>query len=165
MYTMGEDQPGESAEFENLIIDLYNILYEEDLETSDIEFYELEEDYYEGEIYLPYVGLNVDLWQDWSTEKRIEVLLHEFAHTENYDDDHHPDFWERVVELTEIAIDYQNEIEAVFDSEFDPEELKQTVIDSIHTHVIETDIDTVPERKKAVSDDLGQPLPDKLTDW
>lgn len=153
---MAEEKP-EHEEFEELIVGLYNILYEDDLTTEDIEFYELEEEHYEGEIYLPYIGLNVDLWRDWSTEKRVEVLIHEFAHAENYDDDHHPDFWDRVVELTEIAIAHEAEIEELFGAEFEPDELKATVVESIHEYVIEPDIDTVETRKQEVSSALGMP--------
>lgn len=152
---MAEEKPENHEEFEELIVGLYNILYEDDLTAEDIEFYELEEEYYEGEIYLPYIGLNVDLWRDWSTEKRVEVLIHEFAHAENYDDDHHPDFWDRVVELTEIAIAHRAEIEDVFDAELDPDEVKRTVVESIHEWVIEEDIDSVETRKQEVSAALG----------
>ncbi len=152
---MAEETPETHEEFEELIVGLYNILYEDGLTTDDIEFYELEEEEYEGEIYLPHIGLNVELWQEWSTEKRIEVLIHEFAHTENYDDDHHPDFWERVVDLTEVAIAHELEIAELFGSELGSDELKETVVESIHEYVIETDIDTVETRKQEVSDAFG----------
>lgn len=49
---------------EQRIVGLYNILYEDEKTTDDIEFYDLEEDNNEGEIYLPHIGLNVDLWQE-----------------------------------------------------------------------------------------------------
>lgn len=154
---MAEETPDEHRAIETRIVGLYNVLYEDGLTRDDIDFYELEEEYYEGEIYLPYIGLNVDLWRDWSTEKRVEVLIHEFAHTTNYDDDHHPDFWDRVVELTEIAIEHRDEIEDVFDAEMDPDELKRTVVESIHEYVIEQDIDSVETRKEAVGAALGVP--------
>lgn len=152
---MGEETPAEHRLIETRIVGLYNVLYQDDLTREEIEFYELEEEYYEGEVYLPYIGLNVDLWQEWSTEKRVEVLIHEFAHTENYDDDHHPDFWERVVELTEIAIAHTGDVEDVFDTDLDPNELKRTVVESIHEYVIEEDIDSVETRKQEVSAALG----------
>lgn len=154
---MGTEQASEYAEIEARIVGSYNLLYENDLSVEDIEFYALEDERYEGEIYLPHIGLNVDLWDEWSTEKRVEVLIHEFAHTEKYEDDHHPDFWSRVVELTEIAIDHESEFEALFDDELDPETLKQTVVESIHEYVIETEMDTVDARKHAVSDALDVP--------
>lgn len=154
---MAEKTSDDHEEFEELIVGLYNILYEDDLTTDDIEFYELEEEYYEGEIYLPYIGLNVELWREWTIEKRVEVLIHEFAHTENYEDDHHPDFWERVVELTEIAIAHEGEIAELFGTELDPDELKKTVVESVHEYVIESDIDSVETRKRAVSDALDLP--------
>jgi len=159
---MADGTPGAHGEIEALIVGLHNLLYEEDLTTDDIEFYELEEDYYEGEVYLPYIGLNVDLWQEWSTEKRIEVLVHEFAHTENYEDDHHPDFWDRVVELTESAIDHGAEIESLFGDEFDPDELRRTVVGSVNEYAIEPEIDTVEGRREKVSEALGL-SPDAVT--
>lgn len=152
---MGEETPDEHRVMETRIVGLYNILYVDDLTREEIEFYELEEEHYEGEVYLPYIGLNVELWRDWSTEKRIEVLIHEFAHTENYDDDHHPDFWDRVVELTEIAIAHRADIEELFGAELNPDELKRTVVDSIHEYVIEADIDSVEARRREVGAALG----------
>lgn len=147
---MVDEAPASHEAIESRIVGLYNILFEDGLTREDIEFYELEEDYFEGEVDFPHIGLNIDLWQSWSTEKRVEVLIHEFAHTENYEDDHHPEFWERVVNLTEIAIAHQSEIEEVFESQMDPDELKQTVVNSIHEHVIEQDIDSVETRKREV---------------
>lgn len=157
MTIMDKEQSSEYPAIEERIVGSYNLLFEDDLTVDDIEFYELEEEHYEGEVYLPYIGLNVDLWEDWSTEKRVEVLIHEFAHTENYEDDHHPSFWERVVELTEIAIAHGSEIETLFGDELDPETLKRTVVESIHEYVIETETDTVETRKHAVSEALGVP--------
>lgn len=152
---MAEGTPAEHVEIETRIVGLYNILYTDDLTRDDIEFYELEEDHYEGEVYLPHIGLNVEGWREWSTEKRVEVLVHEFAHTENYEDDHHPDFWDRVVALTEIAIDHESEVEALFDADLDPDELRRTVVESIHEYVIEPDIDSVETRKREVGEALG----------
>ena len=152
---MVEETPDEHREIETRIVGLYNVLYEENLTREDIEFYELEEEEYEGEIYLPHIGLNVEQWREWSTEKRVEVLVHEFAHTENYDDDHHPNFWDRMVELTDIAIAHRAEVEGVFDAELDPDELKRTVVESIHECVIEPEIDSVETRKREVGEALG----------
>ncbi|AEN07020.1 hypothetical protein [Halolamina sp.] len=159
---MTEGTAPDHRTIEERIVGLYTILYEDDLTLDDIEFYELENEQYEGEIYLPQIGLNVTLWQEWSTEKRVEVLIHEFAHTENYEDDHHPDFWDRIVELTEVAIDHRREIEAVFDAELDPDELKRVVVDSIHEWVIETEIDSVETRKREVGAALNLP-PDQIS--
>lgn len=154
---MAEETPEEHREIERRIVSLYNVLYEDTLTRDDIEFYEIEEDYYEGEVYLPHIGLNVELWRDWSTEKRIEVLIHEFAHTENYDDDHQPSFWDRVVGLTDIALAHETDVEDVFEDDVDPDALKETVVESIHEHVIEPDIDSVETRKQHVGDALNIP--------
>lgn len=154
---MDEETADDYVDIEARIVGLYNILYEDGLTRDDIEFYDLEEEYYEGEIHLPYIGLNVSQWREWSTEKRVEVLIHEFAHTENYEDDHHPDFWDRVVDLTEIAIAHEAEVAAVFDDGFEPAALRRTVVESIHEAVIEPDIDSVESRKREVRSALGLP--------
>lgn len=152
---MDEEQSSEYLQIEERIVGLYNFLFEDELTVDDIEFYEIEDEEYEGEVYLPHIGLNVDLWKNWSTEKRVEVLIHEFAHTENYEDDHHPDFWDRVVELTEIAVVHESEIGTLFDDELGPETLRHTIVESIHEYVIEPDIDSVTTRKDAVGEALG----------
>lgn len=161
---MAESTPDEHREITTRIVGLYNILYEDCLTRADIEFYEIEDEQYEGEIYLPEIGLNVELWKEWSTEKRIEVLLHEFAHTENYDDDHHPNFWSRVVSLTEITISHRSEVTDVFDTNFEPKALKRTIVKSIHQCDIEQDIDSVERRKREVSTALGLP-PDRALSY
>lgn len=152
---MGQRRSEEFRSIKRTIVDLYNVLYVDQITTEDIEFYELTDETEEAEVYLPEIGVNISLWRDWSTEKRIEVLIHEFAHTEDYDDDHLPTFWDRVVELTEIALDHQQEIEAVFDQSIDPTALKQAIVDSVHEEVIETDVDTVGARRRALRQALG----------
>lgn len=60
-----------------------------------------------------------------------------------------------MVERTENAIEHEDDIAELFGSDFDPGELKETVVESIHEYVIETDIDSVETRKQAVSESLG----------
>ncbi|MFB6284325.1 MAG: hypothetical protein ABEK59_10405 [Halobacteria archaeon] len=150
-------------EIEKNILSLYNILYEDSLESEDIELYELKRETDEGEIYLPHIGINYELWREWNVEKRIEVLIHEFAHDEKYSDDHHPDFWDRVVERTKTAVCRHREIEEEM-GDFEPAVLKDTVVDSIHRGVIETDIDTVAERKRNVRNQLNQRKLDSVSE-
>lgn len=154
---MAESTPDEHREIITRIVGLYNVLYEDGLTRTEIEFYEIEDDRFEGEIYLPEIGLNVDLWSGWSTEKRVEVLLHEFAHAENYDDDHHPDFWDRVVSLTERTLARRSAVGDVFDASIDPTSLKRAVVDSIHESDIEAEIDSVARRRREVGASLGLP--------
>ena len=141
------------SEIESAILDLFNILYDENLTSNDIELYELKRETDEGEIYLPHIGINYELWQEWSNEKRIEVLIHEFAHDEKYSDDHQPSFWNRVVRLTQKTVQHRHETEDKI-GEFNPEKLKQTVVESVHRGVIETDTDTVEKRRKKVREKL-----------
>jgi isocitrate dehydrogenase len=109
----------------------------------------------EAEIYLPSVGINFRYWRLWSVERRIEVLLHELAHVENYEDDHAPAFYERLVELVEIAEDRRPDLEASFGTSIDFDLVKRHVVESVHEYVIERDIDTVAERRRAVGRALG----------
>jgi isocitrate dehydrogenase len=154
---MGEGTSGEHRRIEERIVGLYNVLYEDDLAREEIEFYAVEEEDCEAEIYLPDIGVNVEQWRGWSTEKRVEVLVHEFAHAENYADDHAPAFWDRVVERTEVAVARRDAVEDVFDAALDPDALRRTVVESVHEQVIETDIDSVEARREAVGGALGVP--------
>lgn len=152
---MGGEGAVDPGRIERRIVGLYNLLYADELAEEDIELYELTDPNYEGEIDLPHIGLNFELWAGWSTEKRVEVLLHEFAHAEKYEDDHHPDFWDRVVDLTEVAVDRRAEVGDLFDDDLDADALRRTVVESVHEYVIERDIDTVAERRRAVGRALG----------
>lgn len=154
---MGDNASETHPDIEARIVGLYNVVYDDGITRADIDFYEVEDAHTEGEVYLPEFGLNVDLWRKWSTEKRIEVLLHEFAHTENYADDHHPSFWERVVSLTETTIERKQAVEDAFDAEIDERELKRTVVDSVHEYVVEQDVDSVAARRREVHEALGLP--------
>ncbi|MEF8824736.1 MAG: isocitrate/isopropylmalate family dehydrogenase [Halapricum sp.] len=93
----------ERAVIERMVAGVYNILFEDQIRSTDIELNQLRGEDEEADIYLPEVGINFRYWRRWSVERRLEVLIHELAHVENYDDDHEPAFYDRFVELTEIA--------------------------------------------------------------
>ncbi len=145
----------EPDEIESSVVSLYSLLYDDDLTKDELELYEVKDESCEAEVYLPDFGLNFEAWRQWSTEKRVEVLIHEFAHVENYEDDHYPSFWDRVVELTEVVTENQEAVEAVFDADLDTDTFRRTVVESIHEEVIETDTDTVEDRKVEVCEALG----------
>lgn len=147
----------ERATIKGMIAGVYNILFEDQLLPEDIELNQLRGEDEEADIYLPEVGINFRYWRLWSVERRLEVLIHEFAHVENYDDGHEPSFYERFVELTEIAEDWQTELEAIFDEPIDFELLKRYIVESVHEETIEPEIESVAERKQALRRVFGLP--------
>lgn len=140
----------ERAEIKRKIVGLYNVVFEDQLRATDIQLNQLRSEDEEADIYLPEVGINFRYWRQWSVERRLEVLLHEFAHVEDYDDDHEPSFYDRLVELTEIAESWQSELNVVFDEPIDFRSVKQHIIDSVHEETIEPGIESVDERKQAL---------------
>lgn len=147
----------ERAAIKGMIAGVYNILFEDQLLPADIELNQLRGDDEEADIYLPEVGINFRYWRHWSVERRLEVLIHEFAHVENYDDGHEPSFYDRFVELTEIAEDWHAELEVIFDEPIDFDLLKRFIVESVHEETIQPEIESVAERKRALRRAFGLP--------
>lgn len=131
---MTEKKPNPEV-LEKKVRKLYKVIYPE--YDDDIYLYEVTRSDVEAEILLPQVGINFELWQEWPAEKRLEVLLHEFAHTENYEDDHSPEFWERVVRLVAEVSDNKKKIESILGEDINLSKLKKIIIRSVHVDVVE----------------------------
>lgn len=143
----------ERIELHDTIAGLYNLLFADDIVPDEIELYEIESEYVEAEIELPSIGINRADWEEeWTPERRIEVLLHEFAHIEEDPDepDHGPRFYDRLADLARIAETHQSEIETLFGTELDFERIHEHIIGSINEWTIEADIDTVEGRRQVV---------------
>lgn len=108
--------PDERASIRETIAGVYNIVFEDQLSPGDIELNQLLHEDEEADVYLPEVGLNFYYWRHWSAERRLEVLLHELAHVDEAPDerDHGDEFYERLVELTEIAAEWNAELDDLF---------------------------------------------------
>lgn len=145
----------ERAAIKGMIAGVYNILFEDQLQPAHLELNQLRGEDEEADIYLPEVGINFRYWRHWSVERRLEVLIHEFAHVENYDDGHEPTFYERFVELIEIAEDWQAELEVIFEGPIDFELLKRFIVESVHEETIEPEFESVAERKRALRRAFG----------
>lgn len=142
--------PTERASIQQAISTLYNAVFADELTPEEVELNQLMSEDEEADVSLPEVGINFYYWRRWSVERRLEVLLHELAHVEEEDDerDHGDEFYDRLVELTEIAAEWEQELEEVFDEPIDFDRLRQLVVDSAHEETIETDIDDVESRKQ-----------------
>ncbi|MFW5920035.1 MAG: hypothetical protein ACOCSF_07600, partial [Halanaeroarchaeum sp.] len=149
--------PEERAAITGTIAGVYNVLFEDRIQPADIELNQLRNEDEEADIYLPEVGINFRYWRRWSVERRLEVLLHEFAHVENYDDGHGPSFYDRLVELAEIAEDWQGELEVIFDDPIDFDLLKRYLVESVHEETIELDVESVANRKRALREAFELP--------
>jgi len=145
----------EYTDLHDVVVGLYNLLFDETLDWDDLKLYYIESDYVEAEIFLPSVGINRQDWEDdWSPERKLEVLLHEFAHVEEGEDepDHGSAFYARLVDLAESAAEHHSEIDSLFESDLDFEEVRQHLIDSVNEHTIEADSDTIERRKAALNE-------------
>lgn len=146
------------TELHDIVTGLYNLLFTDTLDPDEIELYYIESEYVEAEIQLPYIGVNRQQWeQEWSTERKLEVLLHEFAHIEEAEDelDHEPTFYNRLVELAEIAQAHQSELETLFGTKIEFETVYQHIVESVNEYTVESDLDDVETRQKILREEFG----------
>ncbi|MXR39872.1 hypothetical protein GRX01_00650 [Halobaculum sp. WSA2] len=142
--------PEERASIKGSIAALYNVVFEDSISPDEIELNQLLHEDEEADVYLPEVGINFHYWRQWPVERRLEVLLHELAHVEEEPDerDHGDEFYERLLEITAIAADWQPELEATFDEDIDFDGVRRSIIESVHEETIEEDCDDIDERKR-----------------
>jgi len=144
----------------DVVTGVYEVVFEEDLRPDDVALYAIESPHVEAEIEFPHIGINRRQWtEEWSPERRLEVLLHEFAHVEEAPDelDHDPAFYERLMALAENAAANREEVEALFDAAIDFRAVKRHIVDSVNEYTIESHIDTVADRQAVLRDELALP--------
>lgn len=120
---------------------VYSVLSGDSMSPEELEVGAVDSLEDEASVRLPYFDINIVDWQEWSTEKKLEVYMHEYAHTIDYSDDHQITFWDRVAECTQTAIQNVNELENVLETQFDEEKLVYEVIESVHSGVIEPEME------------------------
>ena len=142
--------PAERRAIKEAIAALYSIVFEDSLAADDVELNQLLHEDEEADVLLPEVGLNFAYWRQWSVERQLEVLLHELAHIEEEDSepDHGDEFYERLCELTDIAADWDEELEAAFGEAIDFDLVRWFIVESVHEETIEPDRESVAERKE-----------------
>lgn len=147
----------ERASIRQTIAGVYNLVFEDQLSPDDIELNQLLREDEEADVYLPEVGLNFYYWRHWSAERRLEVLLHELAHVEEApsERDHGDEFYERLVELTEIAAEWNAELADLFGEPIEFDRVHRFIVESVHEETIEPDIDTVRQRRRTLREQFG----------
>jgi isocitrate dehydrogenase len=144
----------ERAAIKGAIASLHNALFEDELAPADVTLNQLLDEDEEADVSLPEVGINFYYWRRWSVERRLEVLLHELAHVDEDpgEPDHGDEFYERLVELTELAAEWQPELEAVLGDPLDFDRVVRLVVEPVHEETIEPDRDSVAERRRELRD-------------
>jgi len=144
------------SELHDAVTGVYNILFADELAPEDIDLYSIDSEYVEAEIDMPHIGINRADWEnEWSVERKIEVLLHEFAHVEEgpNEPDHGEEFYQRLSELAVVAADHHPEMEALFDTETDFEEIYRHIVDSVNEYTV--DVGTVEGRQQVLREELS----------
>lgn len=121
---------------------VYNVLSDDKIRPDHLEVGAVDNSEDEASVWLPSLDINIQDWRTWSPEKKLEVYIHEYAHTVNYSDDHQISFWERVAQNTLEAANDIEELEEIFGEEFDKEQFKSQVVESVHEGVIEPGMDS-----------------------
>lgn len=148
----------EPTELHDLVTGVYNLVFAADRQPDEFELYYIESEHVEAEIELPHLGLNRAAWEtEWTAERKLEVLLHELAHVEEGPDepDHGPRFYQRLTDLTRSAQSHRAELETLFGTGLDFEEVHEHVVDSVNEYTVENHIDSVEERQRALRETLS----------
>jgi len=143
----------------DVVTGVYEVVFEEDL-RPDVALCAIESPHVEAGIEFPHIGINRRQWtEEWPPERKLEVLLHEFAHVEEAPDelDHDPAFHERLLSLAEAAANDAAAIEALFDAPIDFRAVRRHIVDSVNEYTIESHIDTVAERRADLRDWFALP--------
>lgn len=144
------------TELHGVVCGLYELLFPGDPRAIALELYDVRSDYVEAEIEFPSLGINRRKWEAWSPERRLEVILHEFAHVgEGTDElDHDPRFYERLTALAARAEAHGDEIEALFGASLDFEEVREFIVDSVNEHTVEPAIEGVEDRRDVLREEF-----------
>ncbi|MXR39871.1 hypothetical protein GRX01_00645 [Halobaculum sp. WSA2] len=157
---MERTQIEERTELHDIVTGVYDLLFPDDLDSDEIDLYYIDSEHVEAEIEFPYIGINRADWErEWTAERKLEVLLHEFAHVEEGPDeaDHGPRFYDRLADLTTTAEAKQEGIEAVFGTSLDFERIHGHIIESVNEYTIETASDTIEGRRRVLRQELSDP--------
>lgn len=141
------------TDLQEIVAGSYSLVFEDDLEPAALDLYAIDSTHVEAEIDLPEFGINRASWEsEWGAERKLEILLHEFAHVEEEpaEPDHGPRFYERLTELVHIANAHQDEFEALFGTSLDFEAVQKHVVASVNQYTVEQDLEAVDERKSAL---------------
>lgn len=144
------------TELHDVVTGVYNLLFTDEVTPEDVDLYYIESEYVEAEIELPYIGINRKDWEtEWSPERKIEVLLHEFAHVEEgpNEPDHGEEFYDRLAELTAVAEDHRDEFSELFGTEIEFDKIYQHIVDSVNEYTV--DADTVEGRQQVLREELS----------
>lgn len=139
------------------VIGVYELLFDGRLEPGELQLFDLDSPYVEAEIEFPYLGVNRTKWADWSAERRLEVLLHEFAHIEEGPDepDHGPAFYDRLAALTAVAATKGTELESLFGGRLDFDEVRRHIVDSVNEYTVEDGPAAVEEHRRVLRETFG----------
>ncbi len=140
--------PEERERIREVLAGVHNAVFADDLDPDDIELTQLLSDDNEMDVYFPRFGVNVRLWRRWGPVKKAEVILHEMAHVEDPHDNHRPAFWERLVELVDIAEDHWEMVEDAIGADIDVEAVKRKIVDEVHEELVDLRMDSVADRRR-----------------
>lgn len=144
------------TELHDIVTGVYNLLFTDELAPDDVDLYYIESEHVEAEIEFPYIGINRTDWEtEWSAERKIEVLLHEFAHLEEgpSEPDHGEEFYDRLSELATIAEDHRGEMEELFDTGIEFDAIHRHIVDSVNEYTV--DVGTVEGRQQVLREELS----------
>lgn len=147
------------TDLHEIVTGVYDVVFADSIGPDELELYEIESEHVEAEIELPYIGINRREWnEEWTTERRLEVLLHEFAHVDEGPDepDHGPAFYDRLAELAGIAEAYKRDVDALFDDPVDFDRVKTYIVDSVNEYTIEPELESVAERRGVLEETLSE---------
>lgn len=97
--------------------------------------------------------INRKKWVDWDGNRRLQLIIHELAHTEH--PHHKPSFWEETVDIYETFKEREDEVNEAIAGDIDWDEVAKHLTRNPNSKSVDRRCETVSERREKMADALN----------
>ncbi|WP_117368474.1 YgjP-like metallopeptidase domain-containing protein [Natrarchaeobaculum sulfurireducens] len=151
-----------------VFIDLFNLVYpnweiygrsDRDLQPQHVDFDTNLQTYHGrcgprifGKIYY---RVNASKWAEWDWPRRLQLVIHEMAHTQHTD--HSPAFWEETAQIYHRLHTRSSKVDRIVGEEIDWDATAEHLVTNPTNNMVDNRVETAYERQLKLADSLGYP--------